>query len=204
MQFSTYVCSSLRFCMSIVELFFKDGPSPLPSSNETNSSESTTAFHIAVNSPSRSREGGSGSLDLPRDPIPTPQSSPEIYVRHLMTKNKGYPLWIPSPNRRLPVTYRVSGVGFGDVGIIIPDGGFSFLFNVVHDATHPINISRRLPEHFSPFTAWNADDVEEFEEFSAGSYLADGTLERMDSGADSLSVIIPFLSRLLIEMMKSS
>lgn len=68
----------------------------------------------------------------------------------------------------------------------MPEGGFSFLFNVVHDATHPINSLRRLPEGFAPFTAWVPDDVEEYEEFSAGSYLADRSLIRMDSGNDIL------------------
>lgn len=118
------------------------------------------------------------------DPIPAPQNDPEIYVRHLMTKDRGYPLWIPSPNRRLPATYRASGVGFGDVGILMPEGGFSFLFNVAHDATHPTNASRRLPEDFTPFTAWDTGDIEEYEEFSAGSYLADKSRVQVYSGDD--------------------
>ncbi|KAF5326825.1 hypothetical protein D9619_004182 [Psilocybe cf. subviscida] len=159
------------------------GPSPPPSSDGTTTS--------AANPHSRSSRVSGAGLDLPMNPIPAPQSSLEIYVHHLMTKDKGYPLWIPSPNRRLPATYRVSGVGFGDVGILMPEGGFSFLFNVVHDATHPINASRRLPEGFAPFTAWNPDDIEEYEEFSAGSYLADKSRVRVYSDDDRSSAFDP-------------
>ncbi|KAF5326875.1 hypothetical protein D9619_004377 [Psilocybe cf. subviscida] len=163
------------------------GSSPPPSSNATNCPE---FFHVPVNSHPGSSSASSASIDLPTNPISTPQTGPEIYVHHLMTKNKGYPLWIPSPNRRLPPTYRASGVSFGDVGILMPEGGFSFLFNVVHDATHPINASRRLPEGFAPFTAWKPDDVEEYEEFSAGSYLGDESLVRMDSGDDTFKTTL--------------
>ncbi|KAF5312799.1 hypothetical protein D9619_003674 [Psilocybe cf. subviscida] len=168
----------------IIEPFVEDGSNPPPSSDATNCPESATVFHVAANSHPESFGASSASFNLPNNPIPTPQTGPEIYVRHLITQNRGYPLWIPSPNRRLPSTYRVSGVGFGDVGILMPEGGFSFLFNVVHDVKHPINASRQLPEGFTPFTAWNPGDVEEYEEFSAGSYLADGSVERIDSGDD--------------------
>lgn len=88
---------------------------------------------------------------------------------------------------RLPTSYRASGVTIGDVGIITPEGGFSYLFNVFHEATHPINASMRLPEDFLPFMSasqMNSSDIDEFKEYSAGGYLADESLVRMDAGDD--------------------
>ncbi|KAF5322844.1 hypothetical protein D9619_000230 [Psilocybe cf. subviscida] len=130
---------------------------------------------------------------LPPDPIPTPFISPETYVHHLITKNRGYPLWIPSPSMRLPECNRASGVRIGDVGIITPEGAFLFLFNVFHEATHPINASMRLPIDFVPFTRdaqTNPCDIDEFKESSAGSYLADESLIRMDEGNDRLRTVL--------------
>lgn len=172
--------------MKIIDSSLEDGSGPPPLSDAVNISDSSALRQVTTNSHSGSSRTSSANLDLPTELIPTPKTGPEIYVRHLITKNRGYPLWIPSPNRRLPATYRASGVSFGDVGILMPEGGFSFLFNVVHDEKHASNASRRLPEGFAPFTGWTPDDVEEYEEFGAGSYLADGSLERMDSGDDRL------------------
>lgn len=183
-----YVTVPIFTLISLIRRLLEDGSSPPPALEATSPPDPKAVLDVAANSRSRPPSASSAGLDLPTNLIPTPQTGPEIYVHHLMTKNRGYPLWIPSPNRRLPVTYRASGVGFGDVGILMPEGGFSFLFNVVHDATHPINASRRMPEGFTPFTAWNPDDLEEYEEFSAGSYLADESLVRTDSGNDTLSV----------------
>lgn len=90
---------------------------------------------------------------------------------------------------RLPACYRASGVRIGDVGIITPEGAFSFLFNVFHAATHPINASMRMPADFVPFTCdleTTPCDIDEFKESSAGSYLADESLVRMDDGNDRL------------------
>lgn len=104
-----------------------------------------------------------------------------------MGRNRGYPLWIPSPNMLLPVCNRASGVRIGDVGIITPEGGFSFFFNVCYEATHPINASRRLPPDFVPFATSLSDcDIEAFKEYSAGNYLSDESVVRMDTGNEIL------------------
>ncbi|KAJ3511904.1 hypothetical protein NLJ89_g3841 [Agrocybe chaxingu] len=52
-----------------------------------------------------------------------------LYEQHLMHNGRGYPLWIPQPNIRLPIPYRAKGVSIGDVGIITAYGAFDFLFN---------------------------------------------------------------------------
>lgn len=47
----------------------------------------------------------------------------------------------------LPIEYREVGIDIGDVGIITPDGGFDFLFNIWLPSSHPVN-PRNLPPDF--------------------------------------------------------
>lgn len=104
-----------------------------------------------------------------------------------MCHNVGYPLWIPSPDTQLPVTYRASGVCIGDVGIITPEGGFSFLFNVCQEATHPINASRPIPPGFRPFSLPNENWViNRFKEFGAGRSLSSSSITRSDTPNEPL------------------
>jgi hypothetical protein len=78
-----------------------------------------------------------------------PPKDNEIYERLLRRKGRGFALYVPQPNRRLPIAYQRMGIRIGDVGIITPDGGFSFLFNICVPHDDPIN-PRILPEDFSP------------------------------------------------------
>lgn len=86
----------------------------------------------------------------------------------------------------LPASYRSSGVSVGDVGIITPEGGFSFFFNVFHEAMHPINAGMLLPQNFVPFVPRGPSDVEVLKESSAMSYISDKSIARIDSGEDRL------------------
>lgn len=109
----------------------------------------------------------------------------QIYEQHLQTKQRGFPLWIPEPNQRLPVSYRRKGVSIGDVGIITPSGGFSFLFNVCLPGGHPIN-PRILPEGFSPiYPPIDEDDIRQFPEFKPGSYVASSSVEESHRDANT-------------------
>lgn len=109
----------------------------------------------------------------------TPDNSNKIYERHLALKQRGFPLWIPEPNRRLPMSYRRTGICIGDVGIITPSGGFSFLFNICRPLGDLVNPST-LPEDFYPiYPPLEPIDVREFSEFKPDSYLASGTIERV-------------------------
>jgi len=113
------------------------------------------------------------------------QKSNEIYDHHLWLKGRGFPLWIPEPNKRLPLAYRKKGINIGDVGVITPSGAFSFLFNICEPADHPIN-SHLLPEGFAPIDPpVHFLDVAEFNEFKPGCYLASGFIENSKSESDA-------------------
>ncbi|KAF8802246.1 hypothetical protein BYT27DRAFT_6773812 [Phlegmacium glaucopus] len=104
------------------------------------------------------------------------QRSNETYERHLMLKGRGFPLWIPQANIRLPIPYRAKGICIGDVGIVTAFGGFDFLFNICRARDDPINPGD-LPDNFAPIhPPLNMTDVREFREFSAGSYLASSSI----------------------------
>jgi hypothetical protein len=88
----------------------------------------------------------------------------------------------------LPIAYQRTGIRIGDVGIITPDGGFSFLFNICVPHDDPIN-PRILPEGFSPLQAALTDvDVVEFSRFNSGSYLASPSIEKKEGESHSKCV----------------
>jgi len=99
-------------------------------------------------------------------------------------KGRGFPLWIPEPNKRLPLVYQRKGINIGDVGIITPAGAFSFLFNICVPSNNPIN-PRLLPEAFAPISPpLDPLDITEFDEFKPGSYLASASIENSKSESD--------------------
>lgn len=117
--------------------------------------------------------------------IGVPQKSNEIYENHLLLKGRGFPLWIPEPNRRLPLRYRREGVNIGDVGIITQFGAFSFLFNICVPHDNPIN-PRLLPEDFAPISPpLDSLDVEEYVVFKTGSYLASASIENSKNESET-------------------
>ena len=63
------------------------------------------------------------------------QRSNEIYERHLMLKGRGFQLWIPQPNMRLPIPYRAKGVCIGDVGVVKRLVGLIFCLTYVERET---------------------------------------------------------------------
>ncbi|KAF8956508.1 hypothetical protein BDZ97DRAFT_1616431, partial [Flammula alnicola] len=96
---------------------------------------------------------------------------------------RGFPLWIPEPNKNLPLSYQRKGINIGDVGIITPSGSFSFLFNICVPHDDPIN-PRTLPEGFSPiYPPIDPIDIRKLTEFKAGSYLASSSIEKSQSDA---------------------
>jgi len=119
-----------------------------------------------------------------------PPKDNEIYERLLRWKKRGFALYVPQPNRRLPIAYQRTGIRIGDVGIITPDGGFSFLFNICVPHDDPIN-PHILPEDFSPLEPALADvDVVEFCRFIPGSYLASASIEKKESESNAKWVVL--------------
>ena len=104
--------------------------------------------------------------------------SSDIYAQHLASKKRGFPLWIPEPNRNLPLEYQRQGISIGDVGIITPSGGFSFLFNICLPGYDPVNPSE-LPEGFAELhPPLNPLHIQDFIELGPQSHLASGSVEK--------------------------
>jgi hypothetical protein len=77
------------------------------------------------------------------------QAPSEVYVRQLLPKKYGYPLFIPAPHNNLPPEYRDRGTSIGDVGIIKPNGSFSYIFSICTPANSPVNCFG-VPQGFEP------------------------------------------------------
>ncbi|KAF8908543.1 hypothetical protein CPB84DRAFT_1744176 [Gymnopilus junonius] len=115
------------------------------------------------------------------------QTSYDIYYRLLASKGRGSPLWIPQPNKSLPIDYQRTGMRIGDVGIITSRGSFMFLFNICYPADHPIN-RNKVPENFVPLTVDSANDIQMLSEFGPESYLSSASIKKL-SRAESSSLV---------------
>uniref|UniRef100_A0A8H7XST8 Uncharacterized protein n=1 Tax=Psilocybe cubensis TaxID=181762 RepID=A0A8H7XST8_PSICU len=173
---------------------------PFSNTDSPSTTESKTRTQTAMGTTTADAKPKARRTDAPnnqpRQRIPAMHKSNEIYERQLSLKGRGLPLWIPEPNRRLPINYRKDGVSIGDVGIITPSGGFSFLFNICLPADDPINLGR-VPEDFVPIYPQLDDsmDIREFFEFKQGSYLASTSIENSQTNS--------FFPELLFESMAS-
>ena len=109
----------------------------------------------------------------------------KIYAALLEPKRPGRALWMPEPNSNLPPAYRKKGAQIGDVGILAPDGSFSFIFSIRVPRDDPIN-PPLLPEEFVPIDPpINSIDIRSFTAFNAGSYLASTSVEKIEDDAIS-------------------
>ena len=129
---------------------------------------------------------------------PVQERSNEMYERYLSPKGRGFPLWIPQPNIRLPNPYRAKGVCIGDVGIVTPFGGFDFLFNICRTRDDPIN-PEELPDEFAPiYPPLSPTDVREFRGFSSGSYLSSSSIVKSQTSEQTPCVYFSFLFFILL------
>ncbi|KAJ7471491.1 hypothetical protein B0H11DRAFT_2040246 [Mycena galericulata] len=85
-------------------------------------------------------------------------SESEIYCSQLLRQKRGFPLYVPGPQRTLPQEYQRNGVRIGDVGRVTPEGAFDFFFNIYLPADHPIN-RNDVPEDFFPLTPYLPQDL---------------------------------------------
>jgi len=101
----------------------------------------------------------------------------ELYANLLSRQKRGHALWIPEPNKYLPFQHQRRGIQIGDVGIIKPDGSFSYIFNICAPHDDPIN-PPSLPVDFAPIDPpIDSIDIQRFTAFKPGSYLASPSIE---------------------------
>ena len=124
------------------------------------------------------------------------QCSNAIYERQMLTKKRGFPLWIPQPNTRGPLTHRRKGVNIGDLGRVTVYGAFDVLFNICKAAGHPDNPDE-LPPGFVPL-ALNSNDTHQFQEYTQGSYIASASVKKLRLGSEILAIITYWLTIWLV------
>ncbi|KAJ7913191.1 hypothetical protein B0H13DRAFT_507814 [Mycena leptocephala] len=105
-------------------------------------------------------------------------SESEIYCNQLLRRKRGFPLYVPGPQRNLPEEYQKTGVSIGDVGRITEEGIFDFFFNIYHPADHPIN-NNDVPENFAPLPRYASEDLFDLP-YRPGSHVSTSSVQRLD------------------------
>ncbi|KAF7336872.1 Pleiotropic drug resistance ABC transporter protein [Mycena venus] len=121
----------------------------------------------------------STNISLPLNIMDETFSESEIYCNQLLRRKRGFPLYVPGPQRNLPAEYRKSGVQIGDVGRITPEGIFDFFFNIYLPPEHPINAN--IPEDFVPLSPYNPIDVVHHV-FDPGNHVSTSSVQKLDIG----------------------
>ena len=80
-------------------------------------------------------------------PIYPTSSTTAKYLTSMLSLQQGYPLYEPGPEEGLPTDYWRNGVRVGDVGLVMQDGAFDFLFNACPSENEAVN-PPELPEDF--------------------------------------------------------
>ncbi|KAJ7227444.1 hypothetical protein GGX14DRAFT_329722, partial [Mycena pura] len=111
----------------------------------------------------------------------------ELYCDQLLYQNRGFPLYVPEPQRNLPAEYKAKGVTIGDVGRVTPEGAFDFLFNVYCSAHHPIN-ANGVPDDFSPLPSYLESNVFCLD-YDPGDFVASSTVEECERESDDTSAV---------------
>ncbi|KAF9238344.1 hypothetical protein BU15DRAFT_47784 [Melanogaster broomeanus] len=95
--------------------------------------------------------------------MPSSELPQAVYARLMINvdKSRGYPLWHPEPDNRLPEDYKRTGLNIGDVGIVTEDGSFDVFFNICLPEDHPIHNPRGVPSNFRQVIL-NPRDIREY------------------------------------------
>ena len=117
------------------------------------------------------------------------ESASDRYARILLPQRNGYPLWIPGPPENLPVQLKEVGTTIGDVGIITPDGSFSFLFNICKPADDPANCFG-VPRGFVQVHLNDIDIRRPPDVYQRGSHVSSELIEKEQLSA-SFSAELP-------------
>ena len=86
-------------------------------------------------------------------------SPPSLYAKLMMRAEpeRGFPLWYPEPNSRLPAEYCETGLRIGDVGVVTAHGTFDVFFNIYLPEDHPLHATYGVPEGFRQIRLANHD-----------------------------------------------
>ncbi|KAJ7679088.1 hypothetical protein DFH06DRAFT_505028 [Mycena polygramma] len=96
------------------------------------------------------------------------------YCSHLLRQGRGFPLYVPGPQKNLPEQYQRNGVAIGDVGRVTAEGMFEFFFNIYHTADDVINVDF-VPDDFSPLPRYVPRDIVPVE-FGPGNYVSSSSV----------------------------
>ncbi|KAJ7476138.1 hypothetical protein FB451DRAFT_268229 [Mycena latifolia] len=143
---------------------------------------------VPASPPTQTVPSPTGTATLPSLPIEILSES-EIYCQRLLYQKRGFPLYMPDPQKNLPAEYRTSGVRIGHVGRVTPEGAFDPFFNIYYSAEHPIN-SRGVPENFVPLPMYREEDVFPVDR-KPGDYVSTPSVQE----SDLLSSASQFLGR---------
>ncbi|KAJ6500265.1 hypothetical protein DFH09DRAFT_945021, partial [Mycena vulgaris] len=108
------------------------------------------------------------------------------YCSQLLRRGRGFPLYVPGPQRNLPREYQRQGVTIGDVGRVTPEGIFDFFFNIYLDRDDPINVEN-VPEDFYPLKRYVPRDVI-YLDFESGSHVSTPSVQKQDLESSSTYV----------------
>ncbi|KAJ7142196.1 hypothetical protein C8R46DRAFT_574048 [Mycena filopes] len=119
---------------------------------------------------------------VPKNNPPLPavvHSAGDSYCRQMLRQGRGFPMYVPGPQKNLPVEYRREGIAIGDVGRVTPEGGFDFFFNIYRPANDPVNV--KVPEGFVPLTPYDPIDVTLYD-FDSGDYVSTPSIYDVNGG----------------------
>jgi hypothetical protein len=74
----------------------------------------------------------------------------DTYLRSMLGCGYGYATWIPEPPAQLPEAYIRDGVNPCDLLLLLPDGGYAYMFNCSLPKGHPKN-EHGVPDIYTPF-----------------------------------------------------
>ncbi|KAF7971240.1 hypothetical protein HWV62_21554 [Athelia sp. TMB] len=190
------------FSLGILLLQLFDGQADSLPYNHVSSHEHEILHRAILEREERPRRGNYGFISDNRwsliescwatNPASRPkvvQTASQVYVRHLLPKKYGYPMYCPEPSESLPSEYRQRGTSIGDVGFIKLNGPFVFAFNIFTPQTETALNKFGVPDGFYPLHL-NQQDIEYVDDkFAKGSEILcveeDGIIVDISAGDGS-------------------
>ncbi|KAF4615042.1 hypothetical protein D9613_002442 [Agrocybe pediades] len=103
--------------------------------------------------------------------VPLPYGRAETYSRSLLPLGHGYPLWDPIGTYPRPRKHSEEGYFLGDVGRLMQDGGFRFMFNIFLLADDEVQV--KTPPNFQPLPPLQCSEIIKIDMFfPPGTVLA--------------------------------